>query len=192
MTTTTKPDRGSVQMNSEECKGCGLCVEACPPKVLSLAEELNHYGYHPAVYLGHGCTGCRICFFVCPEPGGIRVLRRELEPARGGQSRVPSGDGCRRRRARARQADCGAGPNCPPAPLLRPPARFRRIARNRPPSLRGVHRAPRHRAAPPRHATQRRRTRTAGGPWPLLLARGRVESQPTERGIRLRALGARR
>jgi NAD-dependent dihydropyrimidine dehydrogenase PreA subunit len=80
MTTNTKPDRGSVEMNSEECKGCGLCVEACPPKVLSLAEELNHYGYHPAVYLGNGCTGCGICFFVCPEPGGIRVLRRELEP----------------------------------------------------------------------------------------------------------------
>ena len=29
-----KPDRGTVEMNSEECKGCGLCVEACPPKVL--------------------------------------------------------------------------------------------------------------------------------------------------------------
>jgi NAD-dependent dihydropyrimidine dehydrogenase PreA subunit len=80
MTTNTKPDRGTVEMNSEECKGCGLCVEACPPKVLSLAEELNHYGYHPAIYLGNGCTGCGICFFVCPEPGGIRVLRRELEP----------------------------------------------------------------------------------------------------------------
>ena len=34
-----KPDRGTVEMNSEECKGCGLCVEACPPKVLHLAEE---------------------------------------------------------------------------------------------------------------------------------------------------------
>jgi 2-oxoglutarate ferredoxin oxidoreductase subunit delta len=80
MTTTTKPDRGMVEMNPEECKGCGLCVEACPPKVLKLDEELNHYGYHPAIYLGHGCTGCGICFFACPEPGGIRVLRREAEP----------------------------------------------------------------------------------------------------------------
>lgn len=79
MTTNTKPDRGSVEMNSEECKGCGLCVEACPPKLLSLTEDLNHYGYHTAVYAGHGCTGCGICFFVCPEPGGIRVLRREMQ-----------------------------------------------------------------------------------------------------------------
>ena len=29
----------------------------------------------------HRCTGCGICFFVCPEPGGIKVLRRELVPA---------------------------------------------------------------------------------------------------------------
>lgn len=71
-----RPDRGSVEMNSEECKGCGLCVEACTPKVLRLAETLNRYGYHPAIYLGHGCTGCGICYFVCPEPGGIRVRKR--------------------------------------------------------------------------------------------------------------------
>ena len=73
--TDGKPERGMVEMNSEECKGCGLCVEACPPKVLRLAEHLNRYGYRPAEYLGHGCTGCGICYFACPEPGGIRLLR---------------------------------------------------------------------------------------------------------------------
>jgi NAD-dependent dihydropyrimidine dehydrogenase PreA subunit len=70
-----KPDRGIVEMNSEECKGCGLCVDACPPKALRLSERLNHYGYHYAEYLGSGCTGCGICFFACPEPGGITVLK---------------------------------------------------------------------------------------------------------------------
>ena len=74
---TAKPDRGMVLMNPDECKGCGLCVEACPPKVLGLGDHLNRYGYHPAVYLGAGCTGCGICFFACPEPGGIKVLRRQ-------------------------------------------------------------------------------------------------------------------
>ncbi|HEX3744862.1 MAG TPA: 4Fe-4S dicluster domain-containing protein [Bryobacteraceae bacterium] len=76
MSPNGKPDRGSVVMNVEECKGCGLCVEACPSKVLSLSKSLNRYGYRPAVYLGHGCSGCGICFFACPEPGGIQVLRR--------------------------------------------------------------------------------------------------------------------
>jgi 2-oxoglutarate ferredoxin oxidoreductase subunit delta len=75
---TTKPDRGTVELSSEECKGCGLCVEACPPKVLSLSERLNRYGYHTAEYAGAGCTGCGICFFACPEPGGIVVLRRPV------------------------------------------------------------------------------------------------------------------
>ena len=71
-----RPDRGMVIVNSEECKGCGLCVAACPPKVMRLGELLNRYGYHTAEYLGSGCTGCGICFFACPEPGGIMVLRR--------------------------------------------------------------------------------------------------------------------
>ena len=54
MTNTAKPDRGMVELNSEECKGCGLCVEACPPKVLLLADRLNRYGYHPADLRGRG------------------------------------------------------------------------------------------------------------------------------------------
>ena len=80
MATAVKPDRGSVEMNSEECKGCGLCIEACPPKVLRLASTWNHYGYNPASYLGHGCSGCGICYFVCPEPGGIQVRRLPINP----------------------------------------------------------------------------------------------------------------
>jgi NAD-dependent dihydropyrimidine dehydrogenase PreA subunit len=77
----TKPDKGIVKTNRDECKGCGLCVEACTPKVLRLDEHLNRYGYHPAVYIGHGCTACGLCFYVCPEPGGITVYRRRVVPA---------------------------------------------------------------------------------------------------------------
>jgi NAD-dependent dihydropyrimidine dehydrogenase PreA subunit len=70
-----KPDKGSVAMNSEECKGCGLCVVACTPGVLRLSDKLNRYGYHSAVYDGHGCSGCGLCFYACPEPGAITVYR---------------------------------------------------------------------------------------------------------------------
>jgi NAD-dependent dihydropyrimidine dehydrogenase PreA subunit len=69
------PDRGLIEVDQEECKGCGLCIQACPPEVLAFAQHLNRYGYHPAVYRGDGCTGCGICFFACPEPGAIRVFR---------------------------------------------------------------------------------------------------------------------
>ena len=70
-----KPDRGQLRIDEEECKGCGLCIEACPPKVISLSERLNHFGYRTALYLGRGCTACGICFMACPEPGAITVLR---------------------------------------------------------------------------------------------------------------------
>jgi Pyruvate/2-oxoacid:ferredoxin oxidoreductase delta subunit len=69
------PARGKVTIRIEECKGCGLCVESCPPKCLELAPELSLYGVHPARYTGHDCTGCGICFYCCPEPGAITVFR---------------------------------------------------------------------------------------------------------------------
>ncbi|MGA3035634.1 MAG: 4Fe-4S dicluster domain-containing protein [Terracidiphilus sp.] len=70
-----KKDRGILKVDTEECKGCGLCIEACPPKVIGMSERLNHYGYRAATYAGAGCTGCGICFMVCPEPGAITVIR---------------------------------------------------------------------------------------------------------------------
>lgn len=75
------PARGRVTIDVEECKGCGLCVEACPPECLELAPDLSAYGVHPALYSGHDCTGCGICFYCCPEPGAITVYRR-LTPAK--------------------------------------------------------------------------------------------------------------
>lgn len=81
MTDTLKRDRGMLKIDEEECKGCGLCVEACPPKVISLGDRLNHYGYHTAVYAGSGCTGCGICFMACPEPGAITVMRAVVDRA---------------------------------------------------------------------------------------------------------------
>ena len=67
--------RGKVTIDTEECKGCGVCVDACPPKCLLLLPELNAYGVHPAHCTGENCSGCGICFYVCPEPGAITVYR---------------------------------------------------------------------------------------------------------------------
>ncbi|MBI3447939.1 MAG: 4Fe-4S dicluster domain-containing protein [Acidobacteria bacterium] len=67
--------RGFVSVDVAECKGCGLCVEACPVECLELEAGLNAYGVHPAHYTGAGCTGCGICFYDCPEPGAIEVMK---------------------------------------------------------------------------------------------------------------------
>ena len=74
------PACGKVVVDIEECKGCGLCVESCPPKCLELTPELSHYGVHPARFTGRGCTGCGICFYCCPEPGAIEVYRLAAPP----------------------------------------------------------------------------------------------------------------
>ncbi|HVT99689.1 MAG TPA: ferredoxin family protein [Acidobacteriaceae bacterium] len=75
MAEAEKRDRGSLLIDTDECKGCGLCIEACPPKVIHLSHRLNPYGYRTAVYTGAGCTGCGMCFLVCPEPGAVTVQR---------------------------------------------------------------------------------------------------------------------
>ena len=89
--------RGNITIDVEECKGCGLCVESCPPKCLELAPDLSSYGVHPARYTGHDCTGCGICFYCCPEPGAITVYRLILPPKTG------RGRGNPRREANMRQ-----------------------------------------------------------------------------------------
>ncbi|MCR5340231.1 MAG: 4Fe-4S binding protein, partial [Saccharofermentans sp.] len=41
--------KGKVTFNENLCKGCGLCVAACPKKILELDKtRLNAKGYHPA------------------------------------------------------------------------------------------------------------------------------------------------
>lgn len=74
-----KVDRGRIDVHVDECKGCGLCIVACPIHLIRASETINRLGYHPAMYLGSGCTACGICFYVCPEPGAITVYKRRAD-----------------------------------------------------------------------------------------------------------------
>jgi ferredoxin len=74
-TPKTRADRGTVDVQADLCKGCGLCIAMCPTGLLVRSEELNSRGYRYAEYVGEGCTACGICFHACPEPGGISVTR---------------------------------------------------------------------------------------------------------------------
>ncbi|MFZ4455718.1 MAG: 4Fe-4S dicluster domain-containing protein [Bacteroidales bacterium] len=68
--------RGTVVVNTERCKGCNLCVVACPTNVLDLqGKEVNNKGYHFAYMIQEeDCIGCAACGSVCPD-GCIDVYR---------------------------------------------------------------------------------------------------------------------
>lgn len=78
------PVKGWIEVNELYCKGCELCVEACPQNVLALNDErLTPKGYHPAYLKADGCTGCAICSIVCPE-AALTVYRET--PVRAAQA----------------------------------------------------------------------------------------------------------
>ena len=54
---------------AERCKGCELCIGACPQHVLALDERVvNPLGYHPIRLTDPaGCTSCALCARVCPD-----------------------------------------------------------------------------------------------------------------------------
>jgi 2-oxoglutarate ferredoxin oxidoreductase subunit delta len=58
--------RGTVVIDRERCKGCDLCIAACPPEVLVMSTDVNTIGYRYPQLLP-GCTGCRACHAVCPD-----------------------------------------------------------------------------------------------------------------------------
>jgi 2-oxoglutarate ferredoxin oxidoreductase subunit delta len=71
---------GHVVVNIERCKGCDLCVVACPSNVLSLhPREVNIKGYH-FVYMKNpdDCNGCSNCGLVCPD-GALTIYRKRVE-----------------------------------------------------------------------------------------------------------------
>ena len=60
--------RGAIVVDREQCKGCSLCVVACPTQVINLSKDVNGKGYHYAyMEQAEACTGCVNCASVCPD-----------------------------------------------------------------------------------------------------------------------------
>ena len=68
---------GDIVVDIERCKGCELCVDACPEVTLALAESINQKGYHYAIKINDNCTGCASCSLVCPD--AVITVYRKVE-----------------------------------------------------------------------------------------------------------------
>ena len=52
----------------ERCKGCGICIEVCQPRVLELSEKVNAHGRRvPRVVHPDKCLVCGLCEMLCPD-----------------------------------------------------------------------------------------------------------------------------
>ena len=54
---------------TDNCKGCGLCVAACPKKILVLSsDKINKKGHHPVEITDQAkCIACAFCATMCPD-----------------------------------------------------------------------------------------------------------------------------
>ena len=66
-------------IETDRCKGCGLCVSVCPKNVLELSEQVNSLGYFPAYQARpDDCVLCAICCTMCPD---VAISITEAESA---------------------------------------------------------------------------------------------------------------
>lgn len=56
-------------IREDRCKGCGLCVRACPKKILAISSsKINSKGYRPAELIDpDACIACASCARTCPD-----------------------------------------------------------------------------------------------------------------------------
>lgn len=64
-----KANMAKLTFETDLCKGCGLCVDACPKQILKIDREtINQKGHSPAKMTDESaCTGCGSCAMMCPD-----------------------------------------------------------------------------------------------------------------------------
>ncbi len=57
-----------IELVSQYCKGCGLCVDSCPTGTLLLEDNVeSKFGISVKVDAPEYCIGCKMCERRCPD-----------------------------------------------------------------------------------------------------------------------------
>jgi len=60
--------KGKIVIQTDRCKGCAFCVEACPRKCIAISKAINKRGVHPAEFINEDeCIACSLCAKFCPD-----------------------------------------------------------------------------------------------------------------------------
>jgi 2-oxoglutarate ferredoxin oxidoreductase subunit delta len=64
-----EPTFEPLDIATDRCKGCELCVHVCPKHCLALdLTVVNALGYHPILLTDAvACTSCALCARICPD-----------------------------------------------------------------------------------------------------------------------------
>jgi 2-oxoglutarate ferredoxin oxidoreductase subunit delta len=66
--TRKERDVAGIAIDAEQCKGCGLCVTACPQRVIAIGTRINRRGqFHAVASDPRRCIACRSCSIACPD-----------------------------------------------------------------------------------------------------------------------------
>jgi len=55
------------RVNVQLCKACLRCLAHCPKHAVFQLEQLNRKGYKTVGVNEEKCSGCGICYTVCPD-----------------------------------------------------------------------------------------------------------------------------
>ncbi len=83
---------GKIIIDTERCKGCGLCVTACPKNGIIISKISNKNSYFPAEAKNTDCTGCAVCAIICPDAAiEVRCNIVSIESAKKDKSSLTKG-----------------------------------------------------------------------------------------------------